>query len=90
MPSLKSCLPAPGVDPCLPFSRKEFFRGSLQSIPGMSISGVHQKLSLKLSEEYQLVTTVEDGEYIIKPSPETYSHAADSFRFRHKGDIAKI
>ena len=66
------------VDPCLPFSRSEFFRDSRQKVQGMSISGVQQKLSLKEDAGHKLVVTAEGGMYILKPSPEAYPHAAEN------------
>lgn len=66
------------VNPCLPFSRSEFFQSSKQNIQGMSISGVQQKLSLKQNEKHTLVATAEGGEYILKPSPEAYPNAAEN------------
>jgi len=66
------------LNPCLPFSRSEFFQASPQHSQGMSISGVQQKLSLKQSDTHQLVATAEGGEYILKPSPEAYPHAAEN------------
>ncbi len=66
------------VNPCLPFSRSEFFQTSKQNTQGMSISGVQQKLSLKESEQHELLATAEGGGYILKPSPETYPHAAEN------------
>lgn len=66
------------VDPCLPFSRSEFFQNSRQKAQGMSISGVQQKLSLKENDTHKLIATVEGGEYILKPSPEAYPNAAEN------------
>lgn len=66
------------VNPCLPFSRSEFFQSSKQNTQGMSISGVQQKLSLKEDEQHELVATAEGGNYILKPSPETYPYAAEN------------
>jgi serine/threonine-protein kinase HipA len=66
------------VNPVLPFSRSEFKRDSVRHIKGMSISGVQQKLSLKVDESYQLVPTTEGGEYILKPSPEEFPNAAEN------------
>ena len=66
------------LDPCLPFSRFEFFQDSREKTHGMSISGVQQKLSLKENDQQQLLTTVEGGQYILKPSPEAYPHAAEN------------
>lgn len=66
------------VNPCLPFSRSEFFQSSKQNTQGMSISGVQQKLSLKKNEKHELVVTAEGGEYILKPSPEAYPNAAEN------------
>ncbi|MFT5084971.1 MAG: serine/threonine-protein kinase HipA [Lentisphaeria bacterium] len=66
------------VNPCLPFSRAEFFQNSKQHILGMSISGVQQKLSLKENEKHELVATAQGGEYILKLSPEAYPNAAEN------------
>ncbi len=66
------------VNPCLPFSRSEFFQSSKQNTQGMSISGVQQKQSLKQNEKHELAATVEGGEYILKPSPEAYPNAAEN------------
>jgi len=66
------------VNPCLPFSRSEFFQSSKANTQGMSISGVQQKLSLREDHKHELVATAEGGEYILKPSPETYPHAAEN------------
>ena len=66
------------VSPNLPFSRSEFFQSSRQYSQGMSISGVQQKLSPKVNEQRQLVPTSSGGEYILKPSPETYPNAAEN------------
>ena len=66
------------VNPCLPFSRSEFFQSSRENVQGMSISGVQQKLSLKENEKHELVATAKGGEYILKPSPEAYPNAAEN------------
>jgi len=76
--SFKALFGGTRVNPCLPFSRSEFFQSSRENTQGMSISGVQQKLSLKKNERHELVTTVEGGEYILKPSPETYPNAAEN------------
>lgn len=66
------------VDPALPFSRSEFFQSGKRYAQGMSISGVQEKLSLRVDEQFKLAVTVEHGEYILKPSPEPYPHAAEN------------
>lgn len=66
-----------GVDPVLPFTKDEFFIESPKVIKGMSISGVQQKLSLKI-ENKKLVITSTDGEYILKPSPQVFPNAAEN------------
>ncbi|MBQ0721708.1 MAG: HipA domain-containing protein [Gammaproteobacteria bacterium] len=76
--ALKALFGSTKVKPCLPFSRSEFFQRSRQNVQGMSISGVQQKLSLKKNEQHELIATVEGGEYILKPSPETYPNAAEN------------
>ena len=69
-----------GITPnsILPFSRSDFFTEGPQKSKGISISGVQQKLSLKLlsSGEFEIVSI--GGEFIIKPSPESYPHAAEN------------
>jgi serine/threonine-protein kinase HipA len=66
------------VDPVIPFSRSEFLQDSVKYTKGMSISGVQQKLSLKIDDKYQLTPVIEGGEYILKPSPEEFPHAAEN------------
>ena len=66
------------VNPVLSFSRKEFFRQSPIKSKGMSISGVQQKLSLRLNSDNELEITSTAGEYILKPSPETFPHASEN------------
>jgi serine/threonine-protein kinase HipA len=44
----------------------------------MSISGVQQKLSLKIDDDYRLVPVSQGGEYILKPSPEEFPNAAEN------------
>ncbi len=62
----------------MPFSRAGFFQSSRQHIQGMSISGAQEKLSLRENEKHELVATAKGGEYILKPSPEAYPHAAEN------------
>lgn len=66
------------VNPQLPFSRSEFQQNSVRYIDGMSISGVQQKLSLRIDEEYRLTPVSVGGEYILKPSPEEFPNAAEN------------
>ena len=51
---------------------------ALKLVEKMSISGVQQKLSLKLDDSAKLIATSTGGEYIIKPSPEQYPNAAEN------------
>ncbi|MBN2617775.1 MAG: HipA domain-containing protein [Spirochaetales bacterium] len=62
----------------LTFSRKEFFNKGLKYAQGMSISGVQEKLSLIINDnnEFEIVTT--GGNYILKPSPESFPFAAEN------------
>lgn len=70
----------------LSFSRKDFFQCSAKSALGMSISGLQQKLSLRLDEKTGLLAPAsQGGEYILKPSPEQYPHAAEN---EHAGMMA--
>lgn len=66
------------VNPVLSFARKDFFRQSTTQSKGMSISGVQQKLSLKVNSSKELVMTPTGGEYILKPSPESFPHASEN------------
>ncbi len=66
-----------GVTPALSFSRSEFFTEGKRYVKGMSISGVQQKLSLKVDKK-QIVITDLDGKYILKPSPEAFPYAAEN------------
>jgi serine/threonine-protein kinase HipA len=66
------------VEPRLPFSRSDFFREGPRLAQGISISGVQQKLSLRISDAQELVLTRTDGAFILKPSPPEYPHAAEN------------
>ena len=66
------------VNPALPFSRSEFKQESIKYTKGMSISGVQQKLSLKVDDEYRIIPVSEGGEYILKPSPEEFPNASEN------------
>jgi serine/threonine-protein kinase HipA len=62
----------------LPFTRAEFYHGQFKNTQGMSIPGVQEKLSLRLSDNAELVTTVNNGRYILKPSPDSHPFAAEN------------
>lgn len=62
----------------LPFTRSEFFIEGPKYVMGMSISGVQQKLSLKLNEQNQFEIVSTGGTHILKPSPESFPHAAEN------------
>jgi serine/threonine-protein kinase HipA len=66
------------LNPVLAFSRSELLQDSVKYTKGMSISGVQQKLSLKIDDEYRLTPVSKGGEYILKPSPEEFPHAAEN------------
>ena len=58
-------------DAKLSMTRSELFAQGRKFTQGMSISGVQQKLSMKIDPETkQLVPTTTAGEYIIKPTPD--------------------
>jgi serine/threonine-protein kinase HipA len=76
--ALKGLFGTTKVNPALPFSRSEFFQSGKRYAQGMSISGVQQKLSLKVNEKHELVVTAQGGEYLLKPSPEAYPYAAEN------------
>jgi serine/threonine-protein kinase HipA len=66
------------VEPVLSFDRKDFMTEIAQTYTKrMSISGVQQKLSLKVADN-QLVPTETAGRYILKPSPERYPEASEN------------
>ena len=75
---LKKLFGSTKIKPNLVFSRSEFFQQTKIKVQGMSISGVQQKLSLKVNARYELEATTEGGEYILKPSPEAYPFAAEN------------
>ncbi|QEN03414.1 type II toxin-antitoxin system HipA family toxin [Thiospirochaeta perfilievii] len=62
----------------LNFSRKEFFTKGIKFTNGMSISGVQQKLSLILNSDNEFEIVTIGGEYILKPSPESFPYAAEN------------
>jgi len=63
--------------PVLPFTRKEFIQEQPERQKGMSISGYQPKLSLRL-EKGELNVVSNDGNYILKPSPEEYPYLAEN------------
>lgn len=75
---LKKFFGSSKIKPDLVFSRAEFFQQTKTKVQGMSISGVQQKLSLRINDRYELEATTEGGEYILKPSPEAYPFAAEN------------
>lgn len=62
----------------LTFTRREFISDKPAAQKGMSISGAQPKLSLKISEDRELFVTSDNGEYILKPSPEVYPKLAEN------------
>ena len=66
------------VSPELPFDRKEFKRASVKYTKGMSISGVQQKLSVNVDNNFELKPVVEHGKYVLKPSPEEFPDASEN------------
>jgi len=62
----------------LDVTRQEMFEEGVQYTQGMSISGVQQKLSLKLDPDtLKLVPTDKYGEYILKPTPDGLRDCAE-------------
>ncbi len=57
------------VSPILPFPREEYAAFRKESANRISISGVQEKISVKL-EKGVLVPTTRDGDYILKPVPQ--------------------
>ena len=56
------------ISSILDFDKKEFLSKSVELSPRMSISGVQDKISLKI-EDGKLVPTTKDGTYLLKPVP---------------------
>ena len=52
----------------LDFDKKEFLSKSVELSERMSISGVQDKISLKI-ENKKLIPTSKDGTYLLKPVP---------------------
>ncbi len=52
----------------LDFDKKEFLSTKVELSGRMSISGVQDKISLKI-EDKKLIPTIEDGQYLLKPIP---------------------
>ena len=57
-----------GKNPILDISKKEFSHVQYELLDRFSISGVQDKISLKLDGK-KLIPTDKDGEYILKPMP---------------------
>jgi serine/threonine-protein kinase HipA len=64
------------VSPVLPFEQSVFGQFRREAAPRISISGVQEKISLRL-EKTQLVPTDHDGEFILKPVPRALSSSLD-------------
>jgi serine/threonine-protein kinase HipA len=75
---LKKLFGSTKIKPDLVFSRSKFFQQTKTKVQGMSISGVQQKLSLRINDHHELEATTERGEYILKPSPEAYPFVAEN------------
>ena len=66
------------VNPTMSLTRAAFKRESVRYTTGLSISGVQQKLSIAINDQYQLEPVTTGGKYILKPSPEEFPHAAEN------------
>lgn len=62
----------------LSFTRREFITEKPAEQKGMSISGAQPKLSVRIDQTGSLIVTPENGEYILKPSPEAYPGLAEN------------
>ncbi len=56
------------INAILDFDKKEFLFTKIQFSKNMSISGVQDKISLKIQDN-KLIPTIDDGEYLLKPIP---------------------
>lgn len=61
----------------LPFTRSQFIQELPERQKGMSISGYQPKLSLCVTDKTLQVVN-NNGNYILKPSPEAYPHLAEN------------
>jgi len=66
------------VKPTLGLTRSAFKRESVRYTKGLSISGVHQKLSMTINATHEIEPVSTGGRYILKPSPEEFLHAAEN------------
>ncbi|OOF59811.1 type II toxin-antitoxin system HipA family toxin [Rodentibacter genomosp. 2] len=64
-------------NPQLPFSRQEFITSKPKKLKGMSISGFQPKLQLIINEN-QFNSIDQQGNYILKPSPDNYPFLAEN------------
>jgi serine/threonine-protein kinase HipA len=64
------------VSPVLPFEQKAFADFRREAAPRISISGVQDKISLRL-EKGALTPTDRDGEFILKPVPQALAGTLD-------------
>ena len=64
-------------NPELPFSRQEFITVKPKKQQGMSISGFQPKLQLIIEEDH-FDSVNQQGNYILKPSPEEYPFLAEN------------
>jgi len=76
--AFKSLFDSLKVNPVLELSRTAFKQASVRHTTGLSISGVQQKLSLRITESHQLEPVTTNGRYILKPSPEEFPNAAEN------------
>lgn len=67
----------PNFVPLLPFSRQDFMLNLPRKQQGMSISGYQPKLQLIVKEK-QFSVMSQQGDYILKPSPESYAFLAEN------------
>src|SRR3989339_709823 len=68
--------------PALNFSTSDIFSQAQKMIGQMSISGVQEKLSVRLNDQKtQIVVVAADGTHILKPSPSRFPHLAENENF---------
>lgn len=65
------------LNPRLPFTRRQFVQELPREQRGMSISGYQPKLQMVLNEG-QFNVVAHHGDYILKPSPDDFSHLAEN------------
>ncbi len=74
---LKQFFTCNGVDPVIPLTSSEFYEMAPENVTGFSISGAQVKMQIKVVNK-QLAICSSGGDYIVKPSPQSFPQAAEN------------